>query len=395
MALMIEKFGGSSLSTDERLKNAASIIANDYKNGHKVVVVVSARGKATDGLIAGAHAAGRDPSPRELDMLLATGEQASAAMMAICLGEMGCPAVSLCGWQAGIHTDANHQRSLIKNIDCGRLESELKEGRIPVVAGFQGVSDMENITTIGRGGSDTTAVALAAALKADICRIYTDVNGVYSADPAEIPNAELLKEIGYDEMLELASMGAKVLHDRSVELAKKYGVTVEVLSSFDKKGGTIVKEVFMEQNYISGVARDNNIAFICIRGMDDAAKRAELFRRLSRAGICIDMLQLTEGGMSFTVPKRRTQEAVEVICAMEIGSFEGFTVNDRLCRISAVGAGMSATPGALSKICDALLAEDITAEGISGSEIKISVLVPEEMGARAARAVHAGFFGDK
>jgi len=392
MALLIEKFGGSSLSSDERLRNAASIIAKDHKNGHKVVAVVSARGKTTDGLIAGAHALGRDPSPRELDMLLATGEQASAAMMAICLSEMGCPAVSLCGWQAGIKTDGNHQRSLIKDIDCGRIRAELSRGRVPVVAGFQGISDNGNITTIGRGGSDTTAVALASALGADICRIYTDVNGVYSADPAEMPGAVLLSEIGYDEMLEMASMGAKVLHDRSVELAKRYGVTVEVLSSFEKSRGTVVKEVFMEQNYISGVARDANVAAIEIRGVKDSGAVGGIFRVLAEAGICIDMLQLSGENIAFTVPRRRIQETVDAICSRDAGGFEGFSVNDKLCKVSAVGAGMSATPGALSAMYDAVTAENIEINRISGSEIKISVLVPEERGADAAKAVHGRFF---
>ena len=297
MALIVQKFGGSSVADAQRVSHVAGIIANTYRQGNQVVVVVSAQGKTTDHLIAQAQEVNPNPSKRELDALMATGELASMALMALALERLGMPAISLSGWQAGIHTDSTHGAARVSRIDTERLRNELDKGNIVIVAGFQGVNKYEDITTLGRGGSDTSAVALAAALNADLCQIYTDVDGVYTADPRIVPNAIKIDEITYDEMLELASLGANVLHNRSVEMAKKYNVNLEVLSSMAGAEGTIVKEVTdVEKLLIKGVTKDVNIARISAMGVSDQPGIAfRLFSLLAKHKVSVDIILQSVG----------------------------------------------------------------------------------------------------
>lgn len=399
MALIVEKFGGSSLANTEKLRNAAGIAASDYRKENQVVVVVSAQGDATDHLIAQAEAIGRRVSPREMDVLLSTGEQASMALMAMMLTGMGVPAVSLCGWQAGIHTDAQHGVARIDRIDTRRIRAELDQNRVVVVAGFQGIAPSGDITTIGRGGSDTTAVALAAALEADVCRIYTDVDGVYSADPRVIKNAVRHYEIDYDEMLELASQGAQVLHNRSVEMAKRFGVQLEVKSSFINGVGTRVREVVMEKRSVSGVARDQNVALITIEGLRDQPGNIwRLFSALTEQKINVDIiLQPPAAGqrtsITFSVPRESLDHAVEMLTGSQSGlSYESVSVDDRVCKISIVGAGMASDYGVASRMFEALYRAGVNVRCVTTSEIKISVIVSEEDSDRGFTAVHDAFF---
>ena len=399
MALIVEKFGGSSLADLQKLRNAAEIIASAYKKENQVVVVVSAQGDTTDYLVEKAAEIGPNVSEREMDVLLSTGEQISMALVAMTLMGMGIPAVSLCGWQAGVHTDQVYGRARIERVDTARIRQELEAGRVVIVAGFQGVTAKNDITTIGRGGSDTTAVALAAALRADVCRIYTDVDGVYSADPRVVPGAVKHYEIDYDEMLELASLGAQVLHNRSVEMAKRFGVQLEVLSSFAGRPGTRVREVGMEQRNVSGVARDQNVALVQLEGMRDRPGNAwRVMALLSGEKINVDIVLQppAEGGKSgitFSVPRSAVDRTVEVLAENKAAlGFESMSVDEHVCKISIVGAGMATRFGIAAQMFEALYKQDINLHCITTSEIKISVIVSETDADRAFIAVHDAFF---
>ena len=400
MALIVEKFGGSSLADVQKLRNAAAIAASDYTKENSVVVVVSAQGDTTDNLLELCGAFGRHVPERERDALLATGEQVSAALMAMALCELEVPAVSLCGWQAGVHTDGNHGAARIEDVDTARIRAELAAGRVVVAAGFQGLSAAGDITTIGRGGSDTTAVALAAALGADVCRIYTDVDGVYSADPRIVPSAVRHYEIDYDEMLELATLGAQVLHNRSVEMAKRFGVQLEVRNSFKNSAGTRVREVSMEKRTVSGTAQDRNVALCSLeRSGDKPDGMYRLLSLLAQHKIHVDTLLWTPasaGGrctLTFSVPRMAVDRTAELVAqhASELG-FEGLRINDRVCKISVVGAGMVSGCGVAAQMLEALYQAGVEVLCVTTSEIKISVIVPEQDGQRALSAVHDTFF---
>lgn len=401
MALIVQKFGGSSVADAQRVSHVAGIIANTYRQGNQVVVVVSAQGKTTDHLIAQAQEVNPNPSKRELDALMATGELASMALMALALERLGMPAISLSGWQAGIHTDSTHGAARVSRIDTERLRNELDKGNIVIVAGFQGVNKYEDITTLGRGGSDTSAVALAAALNADLCQIYTDVDGVYTADPRLVKDARKLNEITYDEMLELASLGAQVLHNRSVELAKRYGMELEVCSSFSKKPGTIVKEVVkdMERMFVSGVAQDKKIARIALIGLaDEPGVAYRVFALLARQRINVDIILQSIGrnntkDISFTVAEDEAETCRAIFNEnKDTLRFDHFDITTDIAKISIVGAGMATNPGVASQMFEALYEANINIRMISTSEIKVSVLVSKEDSERAVRAIHDKFF---
>ena len=402
MALMVKKFGGSSVANAERVFNVANIIIEDYKKGNDVVVVVSAQGDTTDDLIAKAKEINPSgASKREMDMLLCAGEQISIALLAMAIEKLGYPATSLLGWQAGFQTNSTHSLARIKRVDPERIRNELDKKRIVVVAGFQGINKYEDLTTLGRGGSDTSAVAIAASMHADVCQIYTDVDGVYTADPRKVPNAKKLDEITYSEMLELASLGAQVLNNRSVEMAKKYGVQLEVLSSLESKPGTIVKEkVKMEKMLISGVAKDNNVARIAIVGLDDTPGVAfKIFNKLAQAKVNIDIILQSVGrdgtkDITFTVTADQADEAVAAIEAMnDVLTYKSVSADTSISKVSVVGAGMETHPGVASKMFEALSDEKINIQNISTSEIKISVLIDEKDADRAVVAIHDKFLG--
>ena len=402
MALMVKKFGGSSVANAERVFNVANIIIEDYKKGNDVVVVVSAQGDTTDDLIAKAKEINpTGASKREMDMLLCAGEQISIALLAMAIEKLGYPATSLLGWQAGFQTNSTHSLARIKRVDPERIRNELDKKRIVVVAGFQGINKYEDLTTLGRGGSDTSAVAIAASMHADVCQIYTDVDGVYTADPRKVPKAQKLNEITYSEMLELASLGAQVLNNRSVEMAKKYGVQLEVLSSLESKPGTIVKEkVKMEKMLISGVAKDNNVARIAIVGLDDTPGVAfKVFNKLAQAKVNIDIILQSVGrdgtkDITFTVTADQADEAVAAIEAMnDVLTFKSVSADTSISKVSVVGAGMETHPGVASKMFEALSDEKINIQNISTSEIKISVLIDEKDADRAVVAIHDKFLG--
>ena len=400
MALMVKKFGGSSVANAERVFNVAKIIVEDYKKGNDIVVVVSAQGDTTDDLIAKAKEINPDgASKREMDMLLCAGEQISIALLAMAIEKLGYPATSLLGWQAGFQTNSTHSLARIKRVDPERIRNELDKKRVVVVAGFQGLNKYEDLTTLGRGGSDTSAVAIAASMHADVCQIYTDVDGVYTADPRKVPKAKKLDEITYSEMLELASLGAQVLNNRSVEMAKKYGVQLEVLSSLESKPGTIVKEkVKMEKMLISGVAKDNNVSRIAIVGLDDTPGVAfKVFNKLAQAKVNIDIILQSVGrdgtkDITFTVTEDQSKEAVEAIESMrDVLTFKSVTADNSITKVSIVGAGMETHPGVASKMFEALADANINIQNISTSEIKISVLIDENDADRAVVAVHDKF----
>lgn len=401
MALIVQKFGGSSVANAERIKRVAGIIAEAYESGNQTVAVLSAQGDTTDELLEKAAEINPNPSKRELDMLLSTGEQVSVALCAMALESMGIPAVSLTGWQIGMLTDSRYSNARIKSLSTERILAELDKKRVVLVAGFQGVNKYDDITTLGRGGSDTTAVAVAAALKADVCRIYTDVAGIYTADPRIVPTAIKLSEITYDEMLELSSLGAQVLHNRSVEMAKRYNVNLEILSSFTREPGTIVREVVrLEEVKISGIAKDSNIARIALIGLEDVPGIAfKVFRTLARKNICVDIIIQSIGregtkDISFTVAKGDLESARELLLAEKdaIG-FERIDVSDSVCKISIVGAGMINSSGIASIMFEALYNANININMISTSEIKVSVLIDERDADNAVRAIHTKFFG--
>ena len=400
MSLIVQKFGGSSVANAERVFNVAKIVTDTYKKGNKVVVVVSAQGDTTDDLIDKANEINPDASKREKDMLLAAGEQISIALLAMAIEKLGCPVISLLGWQAGFQTTSAYTSARIKRVKTDRIEKELDKNNIVVVAGFQGVNRYEDVTTLGRGGSDTSAVAIAAAMHADLCQIYTDVEGVYTADPRKIKNARKLQYISYDEMLELATLGAQVLNNRSVEMAKKYNIELEVLSSLTRAPGTIVKEAAkMEKMLISGVAKDTNVARISVVGVPDVPGFAfKMFSKLSAKGINVDIILQSIGrdgtkDISFTVAKDNMKDAV---AAMEeyisVVGGKSVSADEKVAKISIVGAGMESHAGVATKMFEALYDAQINIRMISTSEIKVSVLIDEKDADAAVAAIHSKFF---
>lgn len=402
LALIVKKFGGSSVADNDKIRNVAQIIAAEYQKGNHVVAVVSAQGDTTDDLIEKAGGLNPHTSRREMDMLLACGEQISASLLAMTIESLGLPVISLTGWQAGLQTNSDHSSARIKNIDPERVRTELDKRNIVIIAGFQGINRYGDVTTIGRGGSDTTAVAFAAALKADLCQIYTDVDGVYSADPRIVKDAVKLDAITFDEMLELASLGAQVLHNRSVEMAKKYNVSMEVLSSFSQVPGTKVMEVVkMEETKISGVARDNNVARFALVGLSDEPGVAyRIFSLLAKHNVNVDIILQSIGrnntkDISFTVAKGNIETAKRVLEEhKESILFESVVVSDSVSKISIVGSGMVNNPGVASQMFEALYRVGVNIQMISTSEIKVSVLIDEADSNRAVQAVHAQFFGN-
>lgn len=398
MSLIVQKFGGSSVADKERLFNVAGIISDAYRSGDRVFVVVSAQGDTTDDLLAKAAEISDSPSKRELDMLLSTGEQISASLLAIALGTMRIPVVSLNAWQVGISSDSNYSNAKIKKIDTERLFRELDGGKVVIVTGFQGINKFDDVTTLGRGGSDTTAVALAAVLKADRCQIYTDVDGVYTADPRKVPTAKKLKEISYDEMLELASLGAQVLHNRSVEMAKKYHVELEVLSSFEKISGTVVREdVKVEKMLVTGVAKDTNVARISVIGLEDVPGVAfRLFSLMGQKNIVVDIILQSIGrngtkDISFTVSENQLPLAVSVL--EDVYGKGSVSVESDVAKVSVVGAGMETNAGVAAKMFEALYSVGANIHMISTSEIKISVLIDRNDADKAVAAIHEAFIG--
>ena len=399
MGLIVQKFGGTSVKDRDRIFNVARIVANTRNQGNDVVVVVSAQGDTTDDLITKAAEITSDPSHREMDMLLATGEQISISLLAMALQEIGVPSVSLTGWQAGFNTDRAYTKARIKRLNTERVESELARNRVVVVAGFQGLNRSDDITTLGRGGSDTSAVALAAALHADRCQIYTDVEGVYTADPRKIPKATRLKEITFDEMLELASLGAQVLNNRSVELAKKYGVELEVLSSINPVPGTVVKEeTKVEGMLIKGVAKDEDVAVVSILEVPDVPGMSfKVFSLLAQKNINVDIILQSSCSAGckdviFTCSKGEAETARAVLESNKTRfGTDKITVNNDCAKVSIVGAGMQSHPGTASTMFEALYSQNINIHMISTSEIKISVIIDKADADRAVAAIHDAF----
>ena len=404
MGLIVQKFGGTSVANAERLRNVAEIIAETYRQGNQVVAVLSAQGDTTDDLIEKAQEINPKASRREMDMLLSTGEQISCSLCAMAVEALGLPVVSLTGWQAGVQTNSSYSSARIKKIDVERIQSEIDRNHsIGIVTGFQGINKYGDITTLGRGGSDTSAVALAAALKADLCQIYTDVDGIYTADPRHVKGARKLEEITFDEMLELASLGAQVLHNRSVELAKKYQVNLEVLSSFERKPGTKVKEVAknMEKTQISGVATDKNVARLALVGVEDRPGIAyKVFSLLGQKNINVDIIVQSIGrqgtqDISFTVRRSDVDQAVALLQEhKESLPFDHIDVDQSVVKVSIVGAGMVDNAGVAAKMFGALYDADINIHMISTSEIKVSVLLDESDAKLAVQAIHDKFFGE-
>ncbi|MCI6305718.1 MAG: aspartate kinase [Subdoligranulum sp.] len=400
MGLIVQKFGGTSVRDRDRIFNVARIVANTRNAGNDVVVVVSAQGDTTDDLIQKAAEITSDPSEREMDMLLNSGEMISISLLAMALMEIGVPAVSLTGWQAGFQTDRAYSKARIKRLECERIESELARNRVVVVAGFQGLNKMEDLTTLGRGGSDTSAVAIAAALHADRCQIFTDVEGVYTADPRKLPNARKLEEITFDEMLELASLGAQVLNNRSVELAKKYNVELEVLSSLNPVPGTLVKEATkaMEGMLIKGVAKDEDVAVVTLVGVPDVPGTSfKVFSLLAQKKINVDIILQSTGrdgnkDLIFTVPRSEAENTRKLLNE-NVSRFGGSEVEIKtgVAKVSIVGAGMQSHFGVAAKMFEALSENQINIQMISTSEIKISVIIDQKDADRAVNAIHAAF----
>ena len=400
MSLIVQKFGGTSVRDAERLRNVAEIVTDTYQQGNDVVVVVSAQGDTTDDLIAKAEEVNPRASKREMDMLLSSGEQISAALLAMTIEGMGFPVVSLLGWQAGFDTTTDYSNARIKKVNPARIRQELDKRRIVVVTGFQGVNRFGDMTTLGRGGSDTSAVAIAASMHADLCQIFTDVDGVYTADPRKIPGAIKLETISYDEMLELATLGAQVLHNRSVEMAKKYNIELEVLSSLTRRRGTIVKEESkVEKMLISGVAKDDNIARISIIGVPDKPGLAfKIFSKLASKRINVDIILQSIGrngtkDISFTVEKSKLEDAIALLKEnAEKWGASNIVSDDNVTKVSIVGAGMESHPGVAAEMFEALFSRSVNIQMISTSEIKISVLLNKADGERAVEAIHEKFF---
>ena len=403
MSLIVQKFGGSSVADAQKVENVARRVTDTYKEGNSVVVVVSAQGDTTDDFLDKAAEINNAPSKREMDVLLSAGEQISMSLLAMAIQKLGYPVISLTGWQAGIKTTSTYSDARIRTIDTERLERELDMKRIVIVAGFQGINKYDDITTLGRGGSDTTAVALAAALHADKCEIYTDVDGVYTADPRIVPDAKKLTDVSYDEMLELASLGANVLHNRSVELALKYNVKLEVKSSFQRVDGTVVKEVKnVEKMMVRGVARDNDVARISIVGIDNTPGKAfRVFSLLAKANVNVDVILQSIGrndtkDISFTVAEKQLEDAVKVIEEnLETIGAESVEYNKDVSKVSIVGAGMVSTPGVAAKMFEALYEAHININMISTSETKVSVLIDRADAENAVRAIHAKFMNNE
>ena len=400
MSLIVQKFGGSSVANAERVMNVASIVTDTYAKGNDVVVVVSAQGDTTDDLIEKANEINPKASKREKDMLLAAGEQISISLLAMAIEKLGYHAVSLLGWQAGFNTTSAHTSARIRKVEPDRIKKELDKKNIVIVAGFQGISKYGDITTLGRGGSDTSAVAIAAAMHADLCQIFTDVEGVYTADPRKVKNAKKLQEISYDEMLELATLGAQVLNNRSVEMAKKYNIELEVLSSMTKASGTIGKEkTKMEKMLISGVAKDTDVARISVMGVPNIPGLAfKMFSKLSAKDINVDIILQSIGhdgkkDISFTVAKNRGEEAVALMkeYTENLGA-EEILYDDKVAKISIVGAGMESHAGVATKMFEALYDAQVNIQMISTSEIKVSVLIDSADADKAVSAIHSKFF---
>ena len=398
--LVVQKFGGSSVADAARVRNVAKIVTDTYKAGNDVVVVVSAQGDTTDDLIEKARELNPRASKREMDMLLSAGEQISISLLAMAIESIGCPVISLLGWQAGFKTNSTYSSARIKRVDPERIKAALDKRKIVVVAGFQGLNQYEEITTLGRGGSDTSAVAIAASMHANLCQIYTDVEGVYTADPRKVPGARKLQEITYDEMLELATLGAQVLNNRSVEMAKKYNVELEVLSSLHPVPGTKVKEVSkMEEMLIKGVAKDTNVARVMIVGVPDEPGIAfKIFSRVAKAHANVDIILQSIGrdgtkDITFTVPEDKGEDAVAALkdyCDM-VGA-KSLTFDTGVAKVSIVGAGMETHEGTAALMFEALAAANVNIQMISTSEIKVSVLIAEEDADRAVAAVHKAFY---
>ncbi len=398
MALIVQKFGGSSVANAERVMNVARIVTDTYKEGNDVVVVVSAQGDTTDDLIEKAKEINPKASKREMDMLLASGEQISISLLAMAIESLGYPACSLLGWQAGFSTNSVYGSARIKKVNADRIKMEIAKKNIVIVAGFQGLNRYDDITTLGRGGSDTSAVAIAASMHADRCQIFTDVEGVYTADPRKIKGAQKLEEITYDEMLELATLGAQVLNNRSVEMAKKYNVTLEVLSSLVRKPGTIVKEVTtMEKMLIRGVTKDTDVARISIIGVPNVPGIAyKIFGKLAAKNINVDIILQSVGrgetkDIAFTISKAHGDEAVEILKGLDLLSGLDIVCDTDVAKVSVVGAGMETHPGVASTMFEALFEADINIQMIATSEIKISVLIAAEDADKAVEAVHNAF----
>ena len=398
--LVVQKFGGSSVANAERVFNVAGIVTDKYKEGNDVVVVVSAQGDTTDDLIDKANEINPGASRREKDMLLAAGEQISISLLAMAIEKLGFPVVSLLGWQAGFETNSNYGAARIKRVRTERIRAELDKKKIVVVAGFQGLNRMQDVTTLGRGGSDTSAVAIAAAMQADVCQIYTDVEGVFTADPRKVDNARKLEEITYDEMLELATLGAQVLNNRSVEMAKKYNVELEVLSSLKRVPGTKVKEaVKMEEMLVKSVAKDTNVARVMIVGVPDEPGMAfNIFSRVAKAHINVDIILQSVGrdgtkDIAFTVAADKGDEAVAALkdYCDRVGA-KSLSYDTSVAKISVVGAGMETHEGVAARMFEALSDANVNIQMISTSEIKVSVLIAREDADRAVSIVHSAFF---
>jgi len=400
--LIVKKFGGTSVGNTERIFNVAKRCIEDWQKGNDVVVVLSAMGKYTDELIDMARQVNENPPKREMDMLFTIGEQMSVSLMAMAMNSLKVPAISLNAFQVAMHTTSVYGNARLKRIDVERIRHELEQRKIVIVTGFQGINKYDDYTTLGRGGSDTTAVALAAALNADACEIYTDVDGVYTADPRKVKTARKLDTITYDEMLELATLGAGVLHNRSVELAKKFGVQLVVRSSLNFSEGTIVKEdTGMEKMLVSGVAADADSARVAVVGLEDTPGVAfKLFNLLAKNDINIDMILQSVGrhgtkDITFTCSDENADRAEEII-KNNIGKFESIDVNKNVAKVSIVGAGMQSNAGVAAKMFEALYDENINIRMISTSEIRVTVLIDEQYTERAMNAIHDKFaLGDR
>lgn len=397
--LIVKKFGGTSVANKERIFRVAERCIEEYRKGNDVVVVLSAMGKYTDELISMAKDINEKPPKREMDMLFTIGEQMSVALMAMAMNKLGVPAVSLNAFQVSMHTTSVHGNARLKRIDTERIRRELEDRKIVIITGFQGVNKYDDYTTLGRGGSDTTAVALAAALHADACEIYTDVDGVYTADPRKVPTARKLKEITYDEMLDLATLGAGVLHNRSVEMAKKYGVTLVVRSSLNNSEGTVVKEdVSVERMLISGVALDTEAVRIAVIGLKDTPGMAfKLFDTLAKKNINVDVILQSIGragakDISFTINGEDLDDAMAVLEANRARlGYKELHAERSIAKLSIVGAGMMSNPGVAARMFESLYNQGVNINMISTSEIRITVLIDEKDGVRAMNAVHDAF----
>ncbi|MBE6830786.1 aspartate kinase [Caproiciproducens sp. R1] len=402
MSLIVQKFGGSSVANAERVFNVADIVTKTYSQGNDIVVVVSAQGDTTDDLIDKAKEINPYASKREMDMLLTSGEQISASLLAMAIEKLGYPVVSLLGWQAGFYTSSAYGSARIKRVVPDRIKKELDKRNIVIVTGFQGINRYNDMTTLGRGGSDTSAVAIAAVMNADLCQIFTDVEGVYTADPRKVKNARKLAYISYDEMLELATLGAQVLNNRSVEMAKKYGIQLEVLSSMTRKPGTIVKEATkVEKMLISGIAKDEDVARVSIIGVPDRPGLAfKIFSKLSAKNINVDIILQSVGrngtkDISFTVSQANLKETIDILNPyVELIGATSVVYDENVAKVSIVGAGMETHPGTAAQMFEALFEANINIQMIATSEIKISVLIDRSDADKAVTAVHNKFFSE-